>query len=109
MLFFNCKIEGSIAGPGSSYKSTDTATFATGCFWCTEAMFKQLKGVVKIISGYTGGHVVNPSYKQVSTGTTGHEEACNIIYDPSQISYDELYNEGLSEKEFKILRKIVEQ
>jgi len=71
-------------------KRTDTATFATGCFWCTEAKFQQLKGVTKVISGFTGGHVANPSYKQVCTGTTGHAEACNIIYDPDQISYDEL-------------------
>lgn len=71
-------------------KNIDTATFATGCFWCTEAKFQQLKGVKKVISGYAGGHVANPSYKQVCTGTTGHAEACNIIYDPSVISYDEL-------------------
>ena len=68
----------------------DTATFATGCFWCTEAKFQQLKGVEKVISGFTGGHVANPSYKLVCTGTTGHAEACNIIYDPKVISYDEL-------------------
>ena len=68
----------------------DTATFATGCFWCTEAKFQQLKGVKKVISGFSGGHVANPSYEQVCTGTTGHAEACNIIYDPAQISYDEL-------------------
>src|SRR5579864_6007276 len=68
----------------------DTATFAAGCFWCTEAKFQQLKGVKKVISGYTGGHVANPTYQQVCTGTTGHAEACNIIYDPSQITYDEL-------------------
>jgi len=68
----------------------DTATFATGCFWCTEAKFQQLKGVKKVISGFSGGHVANPSYEQVCTGTTGHAEACNIIYDPKQISFDEL-------------------
>jgi peptide-methionine (S)-S-oxide reductase len=73
-----------------SSKNIDTATFATGCFWCTEAKFQQLKGVKKVISGYAGGHVANPTYKQVCTGTTGHAEACNIIYDPSVISYDEL-------------------
>jgi peptide-methionine (S)-S-oxide reductase len=71
-------------------KKLDTATFATGCFWCTEAKFKQLKGVETVVSGYTGGHVANPTYKQVCTGTTGHAEACNIIYDPSLITYDEL-------------------
>ncbi|SDT69237.1 peptide-methionine (S)-S-oxide reductase [Mucilaginibacter mallensis] len=68
----------------------DTATFATGCFWCTEAKFQQLKGVKKVVSGYAGGHVANPTYQQVCTGATGHAEACNIIYDPSVITYDEL-------------------
>ena len=71
-------------------KKYDTATFATGCFWCSEAKFKELRGVIKVVSGYTGGHVANPSYKQVCTGTTGHAEACNIIFDPAVISYDEL-------------------
>jgi peptide-methionine (S)-S-oxide reductase len=71
-------------------KSLDTATFATGCFWCTEAKFQQLKGVKKVISGFSGGHVAHPTYEQVCTGSTGHAEACNIIYDPSQISFDEL-------------------
>lgn len=74
----------------SSKTIIDTATFATGCFWCTEAKFKQLKGVKNVVSGFTGGHVANPTYEQVSTGTTGHAEACNIFYDPSQITYDEL-------------------
>ena len=69
---------------------TDTAIFASGCFWCLEAKFSQLKGVLKVTSGYTGGHVVNPSYEQVCTGTTGHAEACTIVYDPAVISYDEL-------------------
>jgi peptide-methionine (S)-S-oxide reductase len=68
----------------------DTATFATGCFWCTEAKFQQLKGVKKVTSGYTGGTVRNPTYKQVCTGTTGHAEACNIVYDPAVITYDDL-------------------
>lgn len=68
----------------------DTATFAGGCFWCVEAQFIELKGVVKVVSGFTGGHVAEPSYEAVCTGTTGHAEAVNVIYDPSQISYDEL-------------------
>lgn len=68
----------------------DTATFAAGCFWCVEAQFLQLKGVKKVEPGYTGGHLKNPTYKQVSSGTTGHAEACNIIYDPKEISFDEL-------------------
>ncbi|EKF56269.1 peptide methionine sulfoxide reductase [Galbibacter marinus] len=68
----------------------DTATFASGCFWCVEAKFSQLEGVLKVTSGYTGGHLKNPTYKQVLTGSTGHAEACNIVFDPSVISYDEL-------------------
>jgi peptide-methionine (S)-S-oxide reductase len=74
----------------STAAANDTATFATGCFWCTEAKFQQLKGVIKVTSGYSGGTVANPTYEQVSSGSTGHAEACNIIYDPAQISYDEL-------------------
>ncbi|MBC7890525.1 MAG: peptide-methionine (S)-S-oxide reductase MsrA [Ferruginibacter sp.] len=68
----------------------DTATFGTGCFWCTEAIFQQVEGVSKVISGYSGGKVDNPSYKQVCTGTTGHAECLNIEYDPSKITFDEL-------------------
>ena len=69
---------------------TDTATFGTGCFWCTEAVFQELKGVVKVTSGYMGGHVANPSYEEVCTGTTGHAECLQIVYDPSIITFDEL-------------------
>lgn len=68
----------------------DTATFATGCFWCTEAKFQQLNGVVKVTSGFAGGHTVNPTYEEVCTGNTGHAETCNIVFDPSKITYDEL-------------------
>ena len=71
-------------------KKTDTATFGTGCFWCTEAVFQELKGVLKATSGYTGGNVANPSYEEVCSGTTGHAEALQIIYDPAVITYDEL-------------------
>ena len=71
-------------------KKLDTATFGTGCFWCTEAVFQELKGVVKAVSGYTGGHVAHPSYEEVCSGTTGHAESLEIIYDPSVITYDEL-------------------
>ncbi|MBD1431641.1 peptide-methionine (S)-S-oxide reductase MsrA [Sphingobacterium sp. DN00404] len=74
----------------TSNLATDTATFAAGCFWCVEEQFKQLNGVSAVISGYTGGHVRNPTYRQVTTGRTGHAEACNIIYNPAEISYDEL-------------------
>ncbi|PVD53358.1 peptide-methionine (S)-S-oxide reductase [Terrimonas sp.] len=66
------------------------ATFGTGCFWCTEAVFQQLKGVSKVTSGYSGGHVANPTYEQVCTKTTGHAEVIQIKYDPAVISFDEL-------------------
>jgi len=69
---------------------TDTATFGTGCFWCTEAVFQELKGVLKVTSGYSGGTVKNPSYEDVCSGTTGHAECLQIIYDPKIISFDEL-------------------
>ena len=69
---------------------TDTATFGTGCFWCTEAIFQELKGVLKVTSGYSGGNAVNPSYEEVCSGTTGHAECLQIIYDPAVISFDEL-------------------
>lgn len=70
--------------------TTDTATFGTGCFWCTEAVFQELNGVLKATSGYSGGHVKNPTYEQVCTGTTGHAECIQVVYDPSVITYDEL-------------------
>jgi len=69
---------------------TDTATFGTGCFWCTEAIFQQLKGVLKVTSGYSGGHVKNPTYEQVCEKNTGHAEVCQVIYDPTVITFDEL-------------------
>jgi len=68
----------------------DTATLGTGCFWCTEAIFDQLDGVVSVTSGYAGGHVTNPSYKDVCTGETGHAECIQIVYDTSKLSFDEL-------------------
>jgi peptide-methionine (S)-S-oxide reductase len=74
----------------NSADQVDTATFGTGCFWCTEAIFEQLNGVLKVTSGYAGGHVVNPSYKAVCSGETGHAECVQIIYEPGKISYDEL-------------------
>ena len=70
--------------------TTDTATFANGCFWCTEAIFEQLNGVISATSGYTDGHAKNPTYKEVCTGETGHAECLQIVYDPSKISFDEL-------------------
>ncbi|PKV76200.1 peptide-methionine (S)-S-oxide reductase MsrA [Pontibacter ramchanderi] len=68
----------------------EKATFGGGCFWCTEAVFQDLAGVQKVESGYAGGHLENPTYKQVTSGTTGHAEVLQITYDPDTISYDEL-------------------
>lgn len=68
----------------------ETATFGNGCFWCTEAIFKNLKGVETVESGYSGGKIKNPTYREVCSGLTGHAEAIQITYDPSVISFDEL-------------------
>lgn len=68
----------------------EKATFGAGCFWCVEAVFQRLKGVEKVESGYSGGHVKNPGYKEVCTGDTGHAEVCQITYDPEQIGFKEL-------------------
>jgi len=69
---------------------TDTITLGAGCFWCVEAVFQQLKGVYTVESGYSGGNVKNPSYKEVCTGTTGHAEVCQIAYNPAEISFREI-------------------
>ncbi len=66
------------------------ATLAGGCFWCLEAIFSELHGVEKVISGYSGGKVPNPSYREVCTGTTGHAETVQVTFDPQIISYKEL-------------------
>ncbi len=68
----------------------ETATFGAGCFWCTEAVFQQLKGVRRVVSGYAGGHVKNPTYQNVCSGTTGHAEVIQVTFDPKLISYAEL-------------------
>lgn len=70
----------------------ETVTFGTGCFWCTEAIFKQLKGVEKVTSGYAGGIVPNPNYGEVVSGTTGHAEVVQITFNPQVISYQDLLN-----------------
>ena len=74
----------------TTVKNISVATFGNGCFWCTEAVFQQLNGVEKVESGYSGGHVINPTYKQVCTGATGHAECLNISFDSTKISFAEL-------------------
>ena len=66
---------------------TATATFGSGCFWCTEAVFLQLKGVEKVVPGYTGGRTENPTYKEVCSGLTGHAEVIQITYDPNEVAF----------------------
>ncbi len=95
ILFIGCQSSEIVQQGGKDDMNQETkglmkATFAGGCFWCSEADFERLPGVVKVISGYTGGHKDNPSYEEVSSGTTGHYEAIQVYYDPSKISYEEL-------------------
>lgn len=86
-----------MSGPTMS-QSTQTdqkltkAIFAGGCFWCMEHPFDELEGVVSTTSGYTGGHKVDPTYSEVSAGTTGHTEAVQVVFDPTKVSYNELLN-----------------
>jgi peptide-methionine (S)-S-oxide reductase len=68
----------------------EIATFGAGCFWCTEAVFLNVKGVTKVVSGYSNGKVKNPTYKEVCTGLTGHAEVTQITFDPGQVSFEEL-------------------
>ncbi len=79
-----------MTAPNSAHPRTETATFAGGCFWCTEGAFEHVPGVVSVTSGYTGGTVVNPTYEQVSSGTTGHAESVQVVYDPAKVSYQQL-------------------
>jgi peptide methionine sulfoxide reductase msrA/msrB len=74
----------------SSAKTTQLATFGGGCFWCTEAVFQELRGVIRVVSGYSGGQIKDPSYQAVCAGTTGHAEVIQVEYDPSLISYTDL-------------------
>ena len=73
-----------------NFEDMETITFGAGCFWCVEAVFEDLKGVTDVKSGYAGGNVKNPSYREIGTGTTGHAEVCQLVYDPAIISYEEL-------------------
>ena len=80
------------AQTGKKMESTElkTATFGAGCFWCTEAVFLNVNGVTKVVSGYSGGKVKNPSYREVCTGNTGHAEVTQITYDPKVVSFETL-------------------
>jgi peptide-methionine (S)-S-oxide reductase len=83
------------SAPPTEPQSTDsakleTATFASGCFWCSEAVFQQLRGVKSVVSGYSGGLAENPTYEQVCSGTTGYAEAIQVTFDPATISYSDL-------------------
>jgi peptide methionine sulfoxide reductase msrA/msrB len=78
------------ASPPAPPSGLAHATFAGGCFWCTQASLEEIPGVVSVVSGYAGGHVKNPSYEQVSSGTTGHAEAVQVNYDPARLSYERL-------------------
>ena len=82
----------SALGMGASSEKTkpEKATFAGGCFWCMEAPLEKIDGIYEVISGYTGGHKENPTYKEVCSGTTGHLEAVQILFDPEKISYEKL-------------------
>ncbi len=84
--------DASVEPAGTKGKPTqlETATFGSGCFWCSEAVFERVKGVEKVVSGYSGGSVPNPSYQQVCTGLTGHAEVIQLTFDPSVISFADL-------------------
>lgn len=78
------------SGSTQKGKTMELATFGNGCFWCTEAVFKELNGVIEVTSGFSGGDIVNPSYREVTTGRTGHAEVIEIEFDPAIISFQEL-------------------
>jgi peptide-methionine (S)-S-oxide reductase len=96
MLLFSCTdVKGDLENKSKQNnmqgsKTMETATFGAGCFWCVEAMFESLKGVDSAVSGYSGGHVKKPTYKEVCNGTTGHAEVIQVHFDPSIITYEEL-------------------
>jgi peptide-methionine (S)-S-oxide reductase len=94
MLFIISPVQGTnkpeIEYLESNQKNMDTATFGAGCFWCVEAVFQEVEGVISVASGYEGGRIGNPTYKEVCSGLTGHAEVIQIIYDPAKVSYKDL-------------------
>jgi peptide-methionine (S)-S-oxide reductase len=95
----NASVHGNFPAPDPEVTRADAltptdgaelATFGSGCFWCTEAVFQQLKGVEKVVSGYSGGNVPNPTYQQVCSGRTGHAEVIQVLFDPKVVTYPEL-------------------
>jgi len=95
LLVTGCQNSGNLEDPtrtimNENHKTILIATFAGGCFWCLESDFEKVNGVVEVISGYTGGFKENPTYKEVSSGATGHAEAVQVLYDPTEVTYEEL-------------------
>jgi len=90
VIFANLLFTVTLFGNGVMSDNYERATLGGGCFWCTEAIFERVKGVVTAESGYSGGNTANPDYKQVTSGLTGHAEVVQITYDPEQVSYAEL-------------------
>lgn len=92
VVSFTCtaKSDSAIIEKGQDMDNLELVTIGAGCFWCVEAVYQRLEGVEKVVSGYAGGDVDNPTYKEVCDGTTGHAEVCQISYNPEVISFDEL-------------------
>jgi peptide-methionine (S)-S-oxide reductase len=89
-IFLAASLLAAAVGAASAQGKTETAIFAGGCFWCTEADFDKIAGVISTTSGYIGGSVANPTYSQVSAGTSGHAEAVKVVYDPDKVTYAKL-------------------